>query len=129
MTFGESISTCFSKYATFDGRATRSEYWWFALFTFLASVILGMISETASGVFSLAVLLPSLAVGARRLHDTDRSGWFLLLWLLPIIGWIVLLFFAVQESKYRTAFPEPILLLPTQRGIQHSARKTVNWEK
>jgi len=104
MTFGESISTCFSKYATFDGRATRSEYWWFALFTFLASVILGMISETASGVFSLAVLLPSLAVGARRLHDTDRSGWFLLLWLLPIIGWIVLLFFAVQESKEPNRF-------------------------
>jgi uncharacterized membrane protein YhaH (DUF805 family) len=104
MTFGESISTCFSKYATFDGRATRSEYWWFALFTFLASVILGMISETASGVFSLAVLLPSLAVGARRLHDTDRSGWFLLLWLLPIIGWIVLLFFAAQESKEPNRF-------------------------
>lgn len=104
MTFGESISTCFSKYATFDGRATRSEYWWFALFTFLASVILGMISETASGVFSLAVLLPSLAVGARRLHDTDRSGWFLLLWLLPVIGWIVLLFFAVQESKEPNRF-------------------------
>ncbi|WP_306602566.1 DUF805 domain-containing protein [Azonexus sp.] len=104
MTFGESISTCFSKYATFDGRATRSEYWWFALFTFLASVILGMISETASGVFSLAVLLPSLAVGARRLHDTDRSGWFLLLWLLPIIGWIVLLFFATQESKEPNRF-------------------------
>jgi uncharacterized membrane protein YhaH (DUF805 family) len=99
MTFGESISTCFSKYATFDGRATRSEYWWFALFTFLVSAILGMISETASGVFSLAVLLPSLAVGARRLHDTDRSAWFLLLWLLPIVGWIVVLFFAVQESK------------------------------
>jgi len=104
MTFGESISTCFSKYATFDGRATRSEYWWFALFTFLVSVILGMISETASGVFSLAVLLPSLAVGARRLHDTDRSGWFLLLWLLPIVGWIVVLFFAVQESKEPNRF-------------------------
>lgn len=99
MTFGESISTCFSKYATFDGRATRSEYWWFALFTVLASAILGTISETASGVFSLAVLLPSLAVGARRLHDTNRSGWFLLLWLIPVVGWIVVLFFATQESK------------------------------
>lgn len=104
MTFGESISTCFSKYATFDGRATRSEFWWFALFTVLASAILGMISETASGVFSLAVLLPSLAVGARRLHDTDRSGWFLLLWLLPVIGWIVVLFFATQESKEPNRF-------------------------
>jgi len=104
MTFGDSISTCFSKYATFDGRATRSEFWWFALFTVLASAILGMISETASGVFSLAVLLPSLAVGARRLHDTDRSGWFLLLWLIPIVGWIVVLFFAAQESKEPNRF-------------------------
>lgn len=70
MTFGNSISTCFSKYATFDGRASRSEYWWWFLFTVLASAAAGMISETLSGLFSLGVLLPSLAVGARRLHDT-----------------------------------------------------------
>ena len=81
MTFGESISTCFSKYAAFDGRASRSEYWWWFLFTFLASAATGIISETLSALFSLAVLLPSLAVGARRLHDTNRSAWFLLLWM------------------------------------------------
>lgn len=104
MTFGESISTCFSKYATFDGRASRSEYWWFFLFTFLVSVASSIVSETLSGLFSLGVLLPSLAVGARRLHDVDRSGWFLLLWLIPIIGWIVLFVWAAQEGKEPNRF-------------------------
>ena len=104
MTFGKSISTCFSKYATFDGRASRPEFWWFFLFTFLASAAAGMVSETLSGLFSLAVLLPSLAVGARRLHDVDKSGWFLLLWLIPIIGWIILIVWAAQEGKEPNRF-------------------------
>ncbi len=104
MTFGESIGTCFSKYAMFEGRATRSEYWWFILFTSLASVALSMASHAASAFFSLAVLLPSLAVGARRLHDTDRSGWFLLLGFIPVIGWIILLVWYVQESKEPNRF-------------------------
>ncbi|MBZ0105159.1 MAG: DUF805 domain-containing protein [Sulfuricella denitrificans] len=108
MTFGESISICFSKYATFEGRATRSEYWWFFLFTFLASAASGMVSEAVSGLFSLAVLLPSLAVGARRLHDTDRSGWFLLLWFIPIIGWIILIVWAVQEGKEPNRFSSAV---------------------
>ncbi len=104
MTFGDSISTCFSKYAAFGGRASRSEFWWWFLFTFLVSVATGMVSQTISGLFSLAVLLPSLAVGARRLHDTDRSGWFLLLWIIPLIGWIVLLVWAIQEGKEPNRF-------------------------
>jgi uncharacterized membrane protein YhaH (DUF805 family) len=104
MTFGESIKTCFSKYATFDGRAPRSEFWWFFLFTLLMSAAAGIVSETLSGLFSLGVLLPSLAVGARRLHDVNRSGWFLLLWLVPIIGWIVLIVWAVQEGKEPNRF-------------------------
>ena len=104
MTFGESISICFKKYATFEGRASRSEYWWFFLFTLLASTATGIISEALSALFSLAVLLPSLAVGARRLHDTDRSGWFLLLWFIPLIGWIVLVIWAIQDSKEPNRF-------------------------
>ena len=104
MTFGESISVCFKKYATFEGRASRSEYWWFFLFSVLASSATSMISEVLYGLFSLAVLLPSLAVGARRLHDVNRSGWFLLLMLIPIIGWIILLVWAVQESKEPNRF-------------------------
>lgn len=104
MTFGEAIKTCFSKYATFEGRASRSEYWWWFLFTFLASAATGIVSDKLSALFSLAVLLPSLAVGVRRLHDTDRSGWFLLLSLIPIVGWIILFVWAVQESKEPNRF-------------------------
>lgn len=104
MTFGESIRTCFTKYATFDGRASRSEFWWFVLFTFLASAAAGLISEALSGLVSLATLLPSLAVGARRLHDTNRSGWFLLLWLVPLVGWIVLVVWAAQEAREPNRF-------------------------
>lgn len=99
MTFGESISTCFSKYAVFEGRASRPEFWWFFLFTVLTSLIIGTISPTLSTLFSVAILLPSLAVGARRLHDIDKSGWFLLLWLIPVIGWIIIIVLAAQESK------------------------------
>ena len=106
MTFGESIKTCFSKYATFDGRAAPSEFWWFFLFTLLVSAGTGIVSEMLSGLFSLAVLLPSLAVGARRLHDTDRSGWFLLLWLIPVIGWIILIVWAIQEGREPNRFPD-----------------------
>ena len=104
MTFGESISVCFKKYVGFDGRAARSEFWWFALFTFLVSLAVGIVSQSLSSLFSLAVLLPSLAVGARRLHDTDRSAWFLLLWLIPVIGWIILIVWAIQEDKEPNRF-------------------------
>lgn len=99
MGFSEAVSTCFAKYATFQGRAMRPEYWWFVLFTFLvhlglsviAMVALGMLAMVLKLLFSLAVLLPSIAVGARRLHDIDRTGWWLLIGLVPVIGWIVLI--------------------------------------
>ena len=88
MNLAESILTCFRKYIVFSGRAQRSEYWWFFLFTFVISVVLGILAIFASAlrflewVFFLAVLLPSLAVTARRLHDTNRTGW----WMLMLIG-------------------------------------------
>ena len=107
MTFGQSIKTCFSKYADFNGRASRSEYWWWFLFVFLGSAITGVISDVLSGVFSLAILVPYLAVAARRLHDTDRSGWFLLLNLIPLVGWIVLLVVFIQEGKEPNRFGAP----------------------
>lgn len=94
-----SVQTCFKKYAEFNGRATRSEYWWFALAVFLVSLVLALISSTLTNLFSLATLLPSLAVGARRLHDTDRSGWWQLLWIIPIIGWIVMVVFLAQQGQ------------------------------
>ena len=98
------------KYTVFSGRAQRAEYWYFVLFYVLISIGLSMIDgvvgtfdqETEvgllSGLFSLATLLPSIAVGARRLHDTGRSGWWLLIGFIPVIGAIVLIVFFVQDS-------------------------------
>lgn len=99
MNFQESIQVCFQKYADFNGRAKRPEYWWFALFCFLVSLILGVVNDTISILFSLATLLPSLAAGSRRLHDINKSGWFQLLWIIPILGWIVVIYFLVQEGE------------------------------
>jgi uncharacterized membrane protein YhaH (DUF805 family) len=99
MTFTQSIQVCFSKYADFNGRAKRPEYWWFFLFLFLLGAVTGAISEALNGIVALATLVPSLAVGARRLHDTDRSGWWQLLWIIPIIGWIVVIIFLAEEGK------------------------------
>ncbi|MDD4929030.1 MAG: DUF805 domain-containing protein [Gallionella sp.] len=98
MTFGESISTCFSKYADFNGRASRSEYWWWFLFTVLGYIATMMISELVYGLFALAVFLPSIAVAARRLHDTNRSGWLQLIVLIPLAGLIVIYWLA-QETR------------------------------
>ena len=99
MNFVDSIKICFSKYVDFSGRAKRPEFWWFTLFLFLANLVLGMLGDMISMLFSLATLLPSLSVGARRLHDTNRSGWWQLLWLIPVIGWIVMIVFLVQEGE------------------------------
>jgi len=99
MTFTESISTCFKKYATFDGVASRSEYWWFVLALWIGAFVLGIVSNKLAIVFNLATIVPSLAAGSRRLHDTGRSGWWQLLMLVPVIGWIVLIVFMVQEGK------------------------------
>jgi len=99
MTFIESIQTCYQKYANFEGTATRSEYWWFVLFTAIASVILGEINQYLSLAFSLGSLIPTIAVATRRLHDTDRSGWNQLLSLIPLIGTIALIVFLAQDSR------------------------------
>jgi uncharacterized membrane protein YhaH (DUF805 family) len=104
MTFFESIRTCFTKYADFKGCAARSEFWWWVLFYILASAAIGLVSQTLAAVFSLATLVPYIAVTARRLHDTDRSGWLQLLALLPIIGWIILIVWCVQEGKQPNRF-------------------------
>jgi len=99
------------KYAEFNGRAGRQEYWFFLLFNVLISAFLATVDFFSgtfnvesgvgllSGIYSLAVLIPGIAVTVRRLHDTDRSGWWLLLPLIPIIGGIVLFIFMVQDSS------------------------------
>ena len=104
MTFVDSIKTGFSKYADFNGRASLSEFWWWVLFVFLASAAASVVSPMVSGLFSLAVLLPNIAVGARRLHDTDRSGWLQLIALIPLIGWLLLIYWCVQPSKEPNRF-------------------------
>ncbi len=110
MGFVEAVQSCFRQYVGFSGRARRSEYWWFFLFTVLVSMvasvldsIFGTMSDTTNvGVIgtiaSLALLLPSIAVAIRRLHDTSRSGWWILIGLIPIVGWIILIVFYCQDS-------------------------------
>ncbi|MCC0090486.1 DUF805 domain-containing protein [Aeromonas veronii] len=94
------------QYAVFSGRARRTEYWMFVLCNVIVMLLLGMVDkliggdkELISSIYSLAVLLPSLAVAARRLHDTDRSAWWLLLGLIPIIGTLVLIYFMVCNGQ------------------------------
>jgi uncharacterized membrane protein YhaH (DUF805 family) len=98
MTFGESISTCLKKYAAFDGRASRSELWWFFLFSFLVQAAGSIIGTVVAGVLGLVLLLPGLAVSVRRLHDIGKSGWFILVGLIPLIGWVILLYWYVQPG-------------------------------
>ncbi|GLP95963.1 DUF805 domain-containing protein [Paraferrimonas sedimenticola] len=95
-------------YAVFSGRARRTEYWMFTLISFLISIALGVIDGmTGAGesagllgsLYGLAVLIPSIAVTVRRLHDTGRSGWWCLIVLIPILGWIALLVFCVLDSN------------------------------
>ncbi|MCL2154372.1 MAG: DUF805 domain-containing protein [Leptospirales bacterium] len=99
------------KYTVFTGRARRKEYWMFTLFNLIISIaisivaqlfakipVIGLIFGLLPLIYAIAVLLPSLAVAIRRLHDTNRSGWFLLLALIPILGVIILIIFFVQEG-------------------------------
>ena len=93
------------KYAEFTGRARRSEYWMFALINFIICFVLGFIESAIgmaavlSGIYSLAVLIPGIAVAIRRMHDTNRSGWWWLISLVPIVGVIVLIVFLAQDSQ------------------------------
>jgi uncharacterized membrane protein YhaH (DUF805 family) len=118
--FTEAIQSGFQNYVKFDGRADRAAYWWWVLFTIIVSTVANVIdraigstivttpaaagvSGTTFGVVatiaSLVLFLPSLGLLVRRLHDTDRSGWWVLITVIPIIGWIVLLFFLLQPGS------------------------------
>ena len=96
MNFVQAISSGFSNYVAFRGRAIRSEYWYWVLFTVIGNIVAEIIDAVLGitaidPLFGLAVLLPSIAVAIRRLHDLDRTGWWILIGLIPIIGWIILI--------------------------------------
>ena len=97
MNFMQAIQSCLSQYATFSGRASRSEFWFF-LFQILALIVSGMLGDVAYSILALLLLLPALAVGTRRLHDVGRSGWWQLLTITGI-GYLVLLYWFVQPSQ------------------------------
>lgn len=111
MGFVQAIASGFSNYVAFSGRAIRSEYWYWVLFTILGSIIAGILDATLfgvdysggpavspiDGIFSLVTILPSLAVSIRRLHDIDRTGWWVLL-ALTLIGALVLIYWACQKG-------------------------------
>jgi uncharacterized membrane protein YhaH (DUF805 family) len=105
MGFKDAISSGFRNYIGFGGRAARSEYWYWVLFIFLLQIVAWLIDMTLFGfnttgvnpigvIVSLATLLPGIALSVRRLHDVDRLGWWVLLGLIPVIGWIVLIYWA-----------------------------------
>lgn len=89
-TFYEAIRVCFIKYAEFNGRASRSEFWWFTLFVILVGGALQYLSQNLSSIFLIAILLPLLAAGTRRLRDSGKSGWWQLFLLAPVAGIILL---------------------------------------
>jgi uncharacterized membrane protein YhaH (DUF805 family) len=103
MSFGEAIRDGFTKYATFGGRSSRSAYWWWILFYVLVAIGASILdAAVGTGVIMILIwlgfFLPNLAVLVRRLHDTDRSGWWVLIGLIPLIGAIVLIVFACIDS-------------------------------
>jgi uncharacterized membrane protein YhaH (DUF805 family) len=117
MNFVDAVRSGFNNYANFSGRALRSEYWWWVVFVWIASAVANIIDRalgwrvyetTVNGIqqgsgpiaaiVGLALIIPGLAVLVRRLHDTDHSGWWFWLVIIPIIGWIVLIFFLASSG-------------------------------
>jgi uncharacterized membrane protein YhaH (DUF805 family) len=103
MGFSEAVKSGFDHYAKFDGRASRPAFWWWFLFGVIVSIVANILnaavgSQVISIIVSLALLLPGLSVSIRRLHDTDRTGWWILIGLIPLIGVIVLIVFYAQKG-------------------------------
>lgn len=134
MTFGQAIRSCLSKYVTFSGRAARSEFWWWVLFVFVGQLVLLFVDSALFGridvtsqegsvgfqaksdmpvlttLFMLAMLLPSISVMVRRLHDTGHSGWWYWIGLVPFVGFILLQIWFIQRgTEGRNAYgPDPL---------------------
>jgi uncharacterized membrane protein YhaH (DUF805 family) len=107
LSFVDAVRSALSKYATFSGRARRSEYWWFVLFNIVVSIVARLIDSAVSSqsvgfvsiIVGLALFLPGLAVSVRRLHDIGKSGWWILFGLIPIIGVIMLIVWYAKEGE------------------------------
>lgn len=122
MSFGQSVSACFSKYATFSGRASRSEFWWFYLFFTLMSwaasivgaVTLGIGMEAGANALSLVLqlvfLMPWLAVASRRMHDINRSGWWILIMFTGIGVFLLIYWWAKQGDAVENRFGNATVL-------------------
>ena len=119
MDFQTSIKTCFNKYADFSGRALRSEFWWFVLFGFLGGIITSIIDIMILGysiesygpvniIFSVVLILPSIAVTARRLHDINKSGWWQLIELTIIGILLIIIWNATEGEKKKNIYGPPI---------------------
>lgn len=127
MNFSESLNTCLKKYFVFDGRASRSEYWWFQLIVsssyFISTFLENEISYFFLGI-TLFTLIPAISAGVRRLHDTNRSGFFLLISFIPFIGGLVLLFFLIPEgTKGKNKFGLDPLKTVTKKRIKKISKE------
>jgi uncharacterized membrane protein YhaH (DUF805 family) len=119
MGFGQAISSGFSNYVNFSGRSCRSEYWYWILFIIVADIVAGIIDyaigiQVVTGLFGLATILPNLAVAIRRLHDLDRTGWWIFIGLIPLVGWIILIiWYCTRGTDGPNRFgPDPLQLNP-----------------
>jgi uncharacterized membrane protein YhaH (DUF805 family) len=102
MNFFQAISICFKKYVDFKGRASRPEFWYFYLFEIIVALSLFIINEKLEWAFAVSTFLPYIAVAARRLHDIDKSGWWYLLGLVPIVGTIILIIWWCRRGDTST---------------------------
>lgn len=108
VSFIDAVKLFFTRYADFRGRSRRSEYWWVVLFNMIVSGILSTVLPDFAWIWSLVTLVPSLAICVRRLHDVGKSGWWYLWFLLPIIGWIILLIkFCTDSTEDNQWGPDP----------------------
>jgi uncharacterized membrane protein YhaH (DUF805 family) len=107
VSFTDAVKLCFHKYADFSGRASRPEFWWFALFQVAALVVAQFFGDWLYMLVALALVLPGLAVGSRRLHDIGKSGWFQLIWLIPLIGLLLLLYWFAQPGTGPNQYGNP----------------------
>lgn len=109
VSFSQAVRMAFDSYCRFQGRSSRSEYWWWVLFTFILGSALSLLelllgfsptaAQATNGLLSLALLLPGLGLSVRRLHDINKSGWWILLGLIPVVGAIVLIIWFAQNSQ------------------------------